>query len=311
MKIFADITARDAYNVSLADLEASLRCFVQSTSRSYTAAQTGAGSSAWSDPYDVEDVAGVQTEVDALEVVVDKIEWASVRVASTSNITVASPGATIDGVTMATGNRVLLAGQSTGAQNGLYVYATDSTPMTRATDADASGDFVTGKKVYVREGTANGQSVFTFTTTAAFTLATTTPDFAKTAAKFEEVLIGPFTVTLAADQADAAMTHGVSTGAFVAPAGYIVGLSGYLSAALTGAGTTATVEVDVAGSQVAGLTLPFTEAGAETVLSGSLNYGVAAGVVTADQKVRLIYTSTTITNTPVFVGHIRFAKLIS
>lgn len=309
---FSTLAERNAYNLTQAEVESFTWCHVAEDGNFYVATKHGASSSNWSDPFDTADVAAVQAEVDAAEVDIAKIEWAAVRVAVTSNVDLSSPGATLDGVTMATNDRFLATAQSTGAQGGIYVFNGAAAAATRATDADASGDFVTGKKVYVKEGTANAQSVWAFTTTAAFTLGTTTPTFAKLASRSDEILIGPFSVTLAADQSDAATTHGVSGGAFVAPwAGYVVGLSGYLSAAITGAGTTATVEVDVDGAQVAGLTLPFTEAGAEVELTSTLNYGVAAGVVAAGNRVKLIYTSTTITNTPVFVGHVIFAKALS
>jgi hypothetical protein len=184
--------------------------------------------------------------------------------------------------------------------------------MTRATDADASSDFVAGKKVFVRTGASHIQSIWSFVNITEFVLGSDAADFAKLASRMDELLLGPFTVTLAADQTDAATTHGVSGGAFVAPwAGYVVGLSGYLSAALTGADQVATSEVDVDGAQVAGLTLPFTEAGGEVELTDTFVYGTAAASVNPGQRVKVIYTSTTITNTPDFVGHVIFSKAIS
>lgn len=124
--------------------------------------------------------------------------------------------------------------------------------------------------------------------------------------------VGPFSVTTAADQTDAATTHGVSGGAWVAPwAGYIVAVSGYLSAAVTGASQSVTIEVDVDGSQLAGVGLSFTQAGAETEASQTITYGTAAAAVAADERVSLVYTSDTITNTPDFVGHVIFAKTVT
>jgi len=76
-----------------------------------------------------------------------------VRVAATTSITVASPGATINAVTMAASDRVLLTAQSTGSENGIYVWNGAATPMTRATDADVFSEVQDGTQVYVREGT--------------------------------------------------------------------------------------------------------------------------------------------------------------
>jgi hypothetical protein len=79
-----------------------------------------------------------------------------VRVASQANITIATPGAAIDGVTLSNGDRVLLAGQGTGTQNGIYVFNGAASAMTRATDADAAGEIQDGTLVAVSEGTYAG-----------------------------------------------------------------------------------------------------------------------------------------------------------
>ncbi len=86
------------------------------------------------------------------------------RAASTANVTIATPGASIDGVSLVAGDRVLLKNQSTASQNGLYVWASAATSLTRSTDADAAADFVHGFQVYVREGTANGATTWVYTT---------------------------------------------------------------------------------------------------------------------------------------------------
>lgn len=79
-----------------------------------------------------------------------------VRVVSTTNVTVATPGTTIDGVTMASGDRVLLAGQTTALENGIYVWTGSASPLTRATDADAAGEVKDGTTVAAAEGTKAG-----------------------------------------------------------------------------------------------------------------------------------------------------------
>jgi hypothetical protein len=56
------------------------------------------------------------------------------RVASTSSVTISSPGATIDGVTVNVGDVVLLVGQSTNIANGLYTFQGSSAAMTRTAD---------------------------------------------------------------------------------------------------------------------------------------------------------------------------------
>jgi hypothetical protein len=87
----------------------------------------------------------------------------AVRVASTANVTLASAvenGDAIDGVTLATGNRVLLKNQTTASENGIYVVNASGAP-TRATDFDATGaEVANGAIIPVQAGTVNGGSLW-------------------------------------------------------------------------------------------------------------------------------------------------------
>lgn len=86
---------------------------------------------------------------------IEGISWkSSVRVATTSNISLASPGATIDGVTMASNDRFLAKDQTTGSQSGIYIWNGASTPATRALDASTFRE-LEGAVVKVEEGTSN------------------------------------------------------------------------------------------------------------------------------------------------------------
>lgn len=110
------------------------------------------------------------------------MDWKdSVRAATTGNGTLASAfanGQTIDGVTLATGDRILLKNQTTGSENGIYVVAASGAP-TRATDADASAEVTSGMTVAVEEGTTNADSVWILTTNGTITLGSTSLTFAK------------------------------------------------------------------------------------------------------------------------------------
>lgn len=87
-----------------------------------------------------------------------------VRVALTTNVNTASPGDPLDGVTMAVDDRVLLAGQTTGTQNGIWLWKGAAVAMVRSTDADADGEIFDGSLVAVAEGTnANKQFIQTAT----------------------------------------------------------------------------------------------------------------------------------------------------
>jgi phage-related tail fiber protein len=78
----------------------------------------------------------------------------SVRVSSATNVSVAAPGATVDGVALSVGDRFFLRGQTLGQENGLYEYQGAATPATRTTDADTSAEVTAGMVVIVEEGTA-------------------------------------------------------------------------------------------------------------------------------------------------------------
>lgn len=100
-----------------------------------------------------------------------------VRAASTANVTIATPGAALDGVTLASGDRVLLKDQSTGSQNGIYVWTGSAAALTRALDADTAAELPGGTLVSVLEGTINSRTVWEHTTTGAITLGTTALTF--------------------------------------------------------------------------------------------------------------------------------------
>ena len=108
------------------------------------------------------------------------IDWkASVRVATTATGTLASAfadGSTVDGVTLATGDRILIKNQSTGSQNGIYVVQATGAP-TRSTDADADAEVTSNFAVFVEEGTANADSGWVLTNDGAVTVGTTALTF--------------------------------------------------------------------------------------------------------------------------------------
>jgi hypothetical protein len=107
------------------------------------------------------------------------IDWkASVRAATTADvnfITVIN-GSTLDGVTLATGDRVLVKNQSTGSENGIYVVKASGAPD-RSTDADSGSELTASFAVFVEEGTVNADSGYVLTTDGAITVGTTALTF--------------------------------------------------------------------------------------------------------------------------------------
>lgn len=120
----------------------------------------------------------VKTAVDAG---IAGLSWKqAVRAATTVAGTLASSfenGDTVDGVTLATGNRILIKNQSSGAENGIYTVNASGAP-TRATDADAGSELVNAT-MYVSEGTTNADTQWTCTNNATPTLGSTSLTFAQ------------------------------------------------------------------------------------------------------------------------------------
>lgn len=95
----------------------------------------------------------------------------NVRVSTSSNINLASPGAALDGVTMVANDRVLVRGQTAPAENGIYLWNGSAVAMTRAPDMNAAIEFKQAVAT-IDEGTAANS---TFRQTAVTVTVGTTP----------------------------------------------------------------------------------------------------------------------------------------
>jgi hypothetical protein len=105
----------------------------------------------------------------------------SVRAATTAPILLASGlenGDTIDGVTLATGDRVLVKDQSTASENGIYVVQASGAAV-RATDFDSNAEVTSGAFTFVEEGTANADSGFVLSTNGTINVGVTGLTFAQ------------------------------------------------------------------------------------------------------------------------------------
>lgn len=98
---------------------------------------------------------------------------APVRVATTANINLNSPGAAIDGVTLAADDRVLVKNQTDPEDNGIWVFNGAASAMTRATDANASAEVKGGMYTFVTEGTTQHDTSWVLTTDNPIILGTT------------------------------------------------------------------------------------------------------------------------------------------
>jgi hypothetical protein len=122
---------------------------------------------------------------------------ASVRVATTVAGTLASSfenGDTIDGVVLATNDRILIKNQVAGADNGIYTVNASGAP-TRATDADVDAEVTTGMYCFVTEGTANANTGWVLATAGAITLGSTSLVFSQFSAASNVVAGNGITLT--------------------------------------------------------------------------------------------------------------------
>jgi hypothetical protein len=100
------------------------------------------------------------------------------RAASTANVVIASAlenADTLDGVTLVTGDRVLLKNQTTDSQNGIYTVVASGS-ASRDTEFDTITELA-GQLVIIQEGTVNADTFHLCTTDTSATLGTTSITF--------------------------------------------------------------------------------------------------------------------------------------
>ena len=77
------------------------------------------------------------------------------RVASTANINLTNPGgSSFDGVTLSSGDRILVKNQTSAAENGVYDFNGAASAMTRSSDANSASE-INGLAIFIKEGSAN------------------------------------------------------------------------------------------------------------------------------------------------------------
>lgn len=97
-----------------------------------------------------------------------------VAAVATANVSSLSGLQTIDGYTLLAGDRVLLVGQTTASQNGVYTAASGAW-----TDARASDGMSFGAVYAVQNGTVNDNNLFMITNNGTITIGTTAITFAR------------------------------------------------------------------------------------------------------------------------------------
>lgn len=120
--------------------------------------------------------------VDAASGAGSQIYKKAVRVVAVAN-TALTGGASlsIDSVSLANGDDVLLSAQTTASQNGIYTVSGigSAYALTRRTDSDASSEVSPGMAIWVSEGTNYLKTLWILNTLGSITLDTTSLSFAK------------------------------------------------------------------------------------------------------------------------------------
>ena len=106
----------------------------------------------------------------------------AVRVVTTADVTLSGSAPNIvDGATLIANDRVLVAGQTTGSENGIYVVTTPGTgsngTWTRSTDANATGEIEAGMILMVTDGTIYADTQWVLATNNPIVVGTTALTF--------------------------------------------------------------------------------------------------------------------------------------
>jgi hypothetical protein len=109
-----------------------------------------------------------------VDAMVAGLSWKqAVRAATTGDVVLAPAPATVDGVTLVSGDRVLVRAQNTAAQNGIYTF--DGTNLVRSDDMNEAAEF-SAATVFVQEGTTLADTGWT-QTAEVVTVGTTSVSF--------------------------------------------------------------------------------------------------------------------------------------
>jgi len=103
-----------------------------------------------------------------------------VQAASTADVSLPRTGtATVDGVALVEGDRVLLKDQATGSENGVYLVHVGPN-WERDPNLSVTANYFTGQRFYVQAGTANADTFWTLATDTPFALDATALTFSET-----------------------------------------------------------------------------------------------------------------------------------
>lgn len=239
------------------------------------------------DPVSAQDAA-TKSYVDAIKQGLDIKD--SVRLASTANIPLSGGASlTVDGVSVANNDRLLLKDQTTGSENGIYTVSGigSSYSLTRSIDANTSSKVTAGLFTFVAEGTLNGDYGFVLTTNDPIILGTTSLVFTQFSGAGQIIAGTGLTKsgnTLSiTNTAVSASSYGSASNVGT----FTVNAQGQLTAA-------SNTPISITSSQVSDFTNSAKDA-AGAALSNTntvnLSYNSGTKVITADAKTQMSITS--------------------
>ena len=167
------------------------------------------------------------------------------EVATTTNVDLTADlqnGDTIDGVTLVTGDRVLVKDQSTGSQNGLYTVVSSGT-ASRDTEFDTIAE-LSGQMVVVNQGTANDNKIFLCTTNNTATLDSDTITFTV----ITPANVGTVTSVGVADAGSSEFT--VANSPITSSGNITLAVNSIANTKITGLGTASTLNVGTSANNV-------------------------------------------------------------
>lgn len=180
--------------------------------------------------------------------------------ATTTNVDISTDlenGDVVDGVTLATGNRVLVKSQSNAAQNGIYVVQASGAAV-RATDFDAPAEVDGGDFIFVTGGTLYDNTGWVQTSTGITTIGTDAINFTQFSGAGTYLAGAGLTLTVNTFSVDVTPTSG--------------------SASLTNTGGAVEVKVNTSdGLEVTGSGLGINNGTGLTFSSGALTFDTSNG----------------------------------
>ena len=167
------------------------------------------------------------------------------RVASTANVVIASAlenGDVLDGVTLATGNRVLLKNQTTTSENGIYIVV-----ATGGASRDPEFDIISeiaGQLILVSEGSTHADDLFLCTTDTSATLGSS-------AITYTQVFPSSGGTVTSVAVADSGSSEFTVTGSPITSSGTInLEVNSISNTKITGLGTAATLNVGTSANNI-------------------------------------------------------------